>query len=424
MIGSPLLIAERARARLRSVVDSMQNGRAPETGGQVDVTSLPPESDVVTTAAEINEFHGTGTLLFRIFPDASSIISLRTSNFYDGNQTFGAASYCLPLSRASRAEVYSWVRWYLSGTHVRRILTIPYLPADPLVSLAVKDQSNAPLCTYIMDDKNVCDDGISDELMEELLTKSDLRLVIGPEMREAYEKKYRMKFWVMPPLVPESLLSREMLPLRDGIDLKRGVLLGNIWGQRWLDMLRETFRDSGYQVDWYCNTKDPLFLTFDRADMERDGIRLQSPIPEHRLPEVLQRYPFAVVPTDTLDGRSVPAVQAIAELSLPSRIPTIVATSHIPVLVIGHPATSASRFVSRFEIGETVPYDHHAVSAALDRLTRPATQAAIRNRAAILSRSLSAKGSAEWIWQSLAAGKPCDLIYENLMPAGAPVGPR
>jgi hypothetical protein len=175
MIGSPLLIAERARARLRSVVDSMQSGRAPESNGQVDVTSLPPESDIVTTAAEINEFHGTGTLLFRIFPDASSIISLRTSNFYDGNQTFGAASYCLPLSCASRAEVYSWVRWYLSGTHVRRILTIPYLPADPLVSLAVKDQSNAPLCTYIMDDKNVCDDGISDELMEELLTKSDLR---------------------------------------------------------------------------------------------------------------------------------------------------------------------------------------------------------------------------------------------------------
>jgi hypothetical protein len=177
-------------------------------------------------------------------------------------------------------------------------------------------------------------------------------------------------------------------------------------------MLRETFRDSGYQVDWYCNTKDPLFLTFDRADMERDGIRLQPPIPENRLPEVLQRYPFAVVPTDTLDGRSAPAVQAIAELSLPSRIPTIVATSHLPVLVIGHPATSASRFVSRFEIGETVPYDHHAVGAALDRLTRPA----------ILSRSLSAKGSAEWIWRSLAAGKPCDLIYENLMPAGAPVG--
>jgi hypothetical protein len=169
-------------------------------------------------------------------------------------------------------------------------------------------------------------------------------------------------------------------------------------------------RDSGYQVDWYCNTKDPLFLTFDRADMERDGIRLQPPIPENRLPEVLQRYPFAVVPTDTLDGRSAPAVQAIAELSLPSRIPTIVATSHLPV------------FVSRFEIGETVPYDHHAVGAALDRLTRPATQAAIRNRAAILSRSLSAKGSAEWIWRSLAAGKPCDLIYENLMPAGAPVG--
>ncbi len=41
-----------------------------------------------------------------------------------------------------------------------------------------------------------------------------------------------MKFWVMPPLVPESLLSREMLPLRDGVDLKRGVLLGEHMGTK------------------------------------------------------------------------------------------------------------------------------------------------------------------------------------------------
>ena len=86
MIGSPYI----EKGRVPSSVpwsSSMQSGRAPESNGQVDVTSLPPESDIVTTAAEINEFHGTGTLLFRIFPDASSIISLRTSNFYDGNQT-------------------------------------------------------------------------------------------------------------------------------------------------------------------------------------------------------------------------------------------------------------------------------------------------------------------------------------------------
>ncbi len=397
----------------------MQEGRTPELNGQVNITHLPNPADIVTTAAEVNELHGTGTLLFRLFPDSSSIISLRTSSFYDGEQAFGAASYCLPLSQASRPEVYSWVKWYLSGTQVRRVLTIPYLPTDPLVSLAVKDQFHVPLCTYIMDDKNVCDDGISDELMEELLSKSDLRLVIGPEMRDAYEKKYGMKFWVLPPLVPEELIHRNALPLPGQIDLRRGVLLGNIWWQKWLDMLRSTFRESGFQIDWYCNQKDPIFLEFNRDELERDGIRLRDPIPEARLPEILQQHSYAVVPSDTFDGNSPHSVRAIAELSLPSRIPTIVATSHLPLLVLGHPDTCAAAFVRRFALGESAPYEREAVSSALNRLTRPETQLAIRNRAAILSRSLSAKGSADWIWRSLEAGRACDLTYEELLPSQA-----
>jgi hypothetical protein len=410
-------MAAKARARLQSAMNSVKDGRAPDMKGQVDITKLPNPADVVVTAAEVNELHGTGTLLFRMFPNSSQIISLRSCNFYDGEQTFGGAAYSLPTASGSRPEVYSWVKWYLSATTVRRVLTIPYLPADPLVALAVKDQFNVPLCTYIMDDKNVCDDGISDELMEEMLAKSDLRLVIGPEMRDAYEKKYGMKFWVLPPLVPDEIIHKEALPLAKNIDSKRGVLLGNVWGQRWLDMLRETFRDSGYHVDWYCNQKDPIFLEFDRKDLEADGITLQNPVKEAQLPSVLQQYAFAVVPTDTLDGQSPPAVQAIAELSLPSRIPTIVATSHLPMLVLGSGKTSAARFVKRFDLGELAPYERQAVQEKLEQLLKPETQSAIRQRSAVLSRSLSSNGQADWIWRSLAAGKACDLTYETLMPA-------
>lgn len=416
MIGSPLLIAAKARARLQLAVSSVKEGRAPELGGQIDITKLPNPADVVITAAEVNNFHGTGTLLCRIFPDSSSIISLRSCNFYDGGQQFAAANYCLPMTRGSRAEVFSWVKWYLSGTSVRRILTIPYLPSDPLVAIAAHDQFNAPLCTYIMDDKNVCDDGISDELMEELLAKSDLRLVIGPEMRDAYEKKFSMKFWVLPPLVPESLLHREPLPLLDHVDRKRGVLLGNIWGQRWLDMLRGVFFETGYQIDWYCNQKDPIFLDYDRIDLKRHGITLKDPITETRLPDVLSHYAFAVVPTDTLDGQSPGAVAAIAELSLPSRILTIVGTSHLPMLVLGNPNACAARFVERFDLGEISPYDRGVAVAKLERLLKPEVQSAIRDRAAILCRSLSSKDQAGWIWRSLEAGEACNLTYENLLP--------
>ncbi len=181
-------------------------------------------------------------------------------------------------------------------------------------------------------------------------------------------------------------------------------------------MLRNTFRGSGYQVDWYCNQKNPAALDFNRKEMERDGIRLCAPIAEADLPEVLSRYAYAVVPSDALDGKSPPAVQAIAELSLPSRIPTMITTSHIPVLVIGHPNTCAARFVSRFMLGQIVPYEPAAVQRAVALLLDPENQSIIRQRAADLSPSFSSRDSDAWIWRSMAAGQACDLRYENLMP--------
>lgn len=415
MVGSPLVIAEQARARLQSVLTSMKDGRGLEANRPA-ASRLPSPADLIITPCEVNEQHGTGTLLLRIFPDSRSIISLRTSNFYDGRQSFGGAQLCLPLAQAARPEITSWLKWYLSGATIRRIVCLPYLPADVIVALTAKEMFDVPLCTYIMDDKNVCAEGISDGLMIEMLEKSDLRLVIGPEMRAAYEKKYQMKFWVMPPLVPDEIIRRAPVPTPDGVDHRRGVLLGNIWGQRWLEMLRKTFRGSGYQVDWYCNQKNPAALDFDRNEMEHDGIRLCAPIAEADLPEVLSRYAYAVVPSDTLDGQSPPAVQAIAELSLPSRIPTMVTTSHIPVLVIGHPNTCAARFVSRFQLGEIAPYEPAAVQGAVERLLKAENQSIIRARAAKLSPSFSSRDSDEWIWRSMAAGQACDLRYEELMP--------
>lgn len=383
----------------------------------LEVTALPNPADVVITPCEVNELHGTGTLLFRIFRDWSSIVSLRTTDFYDIPQNFGAVNFCVPISdHASQQEATSWLNWCLGKTSVRRVICIPYLPADLILAIAVKEQFNAPLCAYIMDDKNVCAEGISDELMKEFFAKSELRLVISPEMREAYERKYGMPFHVVPPLVSEEMIRTEPQPWKNGSSPRRGVLLGNIWGQRWLDWLRELLRDSGHQIDWYCNQKNPRELVFDRAEMEADGIRLLDPVPETALPEILSHYPYALVPSDTLDGQSSPSVEAIAELSLPSRIPTMMASAHLPILVVGHPRTAAAGFVKRFELGSVVPYERKAVLAAIDELLEPSTQSRVRNRAAALSAKFTARGSDEWIWRSLEAGEPCDLIYEELMP--------
>jgi hypothetical protein len=413
MIGSPLMIAEKAREKLRSAVAAMQQGRSPDNV-VVHAGDIPDPADLVITACEVNEAHGTGTLVRRMFPDWSSIVSVRTHNFYDEDQKFGAAAFCLPLASGSRVEVSSTIRIYMGGSRVRRALCIPYLPGEATVSLALKELHGMPLCTYVMDDKNVAAEGISDELMEELLAKSDLRLVIGPEMREAYEQKYGMKFWVVPPLVSAEVIRTTLTTVPDGAP--RGALLGNIWGQRWLDLLRRTLRDSGLAVDWYCNIKDPKMLNFDRAEMERDGLHFREPVREFELPATLARYSYAVVPTDPLDGLSPAPVEAIARYSLPSRIPTLVVTSQLPMLVVGHGSTSAAGFVRRFRLGEVVPYDPGAVRRAVRSLLEPAAQKEIRGRALAISPSFSAHGSGDWIWRSLEAGAPADMRFETLLP--------
>jgi len=414
VIGSPLVIAEQARARMQAVLGKIKQGEDVGASGLVKILQNPKAADVIITACEVSPAHGTGTLLLRIFPDSKNIISLRTSNFYEGTQDFGGAQYCLPLARSSGPEILSWVKWCLAGTSVRRIMVLPYLPADPLVALAVQEMTGAPLCTYVMDDKNVCAEGIDDALMARLVEKSSLRLVISPEMRDAYTAKYGASFYVVPPLVPETLLKRAPVPAPAGVNPNHGVLLGNMWGQRWLDMLRACLRGTGISVDWYCNQEQPAGLRFDRTEMAGDGIIFHEPVPETALPDLLARYPFALVPTDTLDGSSPPSVRAIAELSLPSRIPTMVAMAHLPVLVVGSPSTCAARFVSRFELGEVVPYETIAIAAAIARLNAPETQSAIRGRAAHLAGQLTVEGSADWIWESLQQGKPCDNRFDMI----------
>lgn len=414
MIGSPLVIAEKARARLQAVLAGKHEGV--EAYDPPDVTELPDPADLVISACEVNTQHGTGTLLLRIFADSRSIISIRANNFYDSDQKFGAAQLCLPLAQSARAEIMSWLKWYVGGANVRHIICFPYTPAEATIALAAQEILNAPLCTYVMDDKNVCADGISDELMHQVFAKSRLRLVISPEMRDAYQTKYRMRFWVMPPVVAEEIIQRRPVPPPPATNPPRCALLGNIWGQRWLELLPKIFRGSNIEVDWYCNQKDPSGLIFDRAALAENGIHLRDPIAETDLPDVLKRYPFAVVPSDPLDGKSPATVRAIAQLSLPSRMVTLMATSHLPMLVLGSEKTCAAGFVNRFKLGRVAPYERDAVLNAIKWLMSPSVQLEIRARAAELGGLFSARGAADWIWNSLDAGKPVSFVYEELMP--------
>lgn len=61
--------------------------------------------DLIISVCEVNERHGTGIFLKRIFPDSSKIISFRSINNYDGQQDFGSHQLCFTCNDLSYPEV-------------------------------------------------------------------------------------------------------------------------------------------------------------------------------------------------------------------------------------------------------------------------------------------------------------------------------
>jgi len=372
-------------------------------------------ADAIVAHIEVNGRHGVGVLLERLFGRYPNILSIRSHDHFGGRQDFGDVALRIDHEIASFDEARRRVRRALGGNTVGRILAVPYYPADVLNALAIHELTGAPLAVYLMDDQNIAAGGIPDELMRRLLDRAALRLAISPELAAAYEAKYGVKFWLMPPVVPSRLILDRPLPAAEVLATpRRGVILGNIWGQRWLDKLRETVRDTGIRLAWH-STNHLRYLTGSAEELAADGIDIPAgaPLPDPELVDALRRTAFAVVPTGTLgedDDR-----RFIALLSLPSRIPFLLATAHLPVLVVGHEHTAAARFVQDLGIGMVTPYDRARFAETVEAMTEPATNLRLRRRALAWAARFTDVGAAEWIWQSLERGEAFDLRYEDFM---------
>jgi hypothetical protein len=384
--------------------------------GQDVHLAIPKQVDAIVAHIEINDHHGVGVLLKRLFGEYKDILSIRSHNYYEGRQEFGKTHVCISHPGLSRAAVMSDVLQAVDGAAVQRVLCVPYFPDDALTAIALREAFGVPLCTFLMDDQNLGTDGIPDSIMAELLGKSALRLAISPEMCTAYERKYGCKFWFMPPLAPTRLIPQRVQEVSPEILQRReGIILGNIWGQQWMELLRETVRGSGMKLRWYNNGEFP-WLPCSKTDLIDEGIIPEEgpPDPDDTFVEILRQAPFIVVPSGTLepgDDR-----RFIAQLSFPSRIPYILATSHTPILVMGSRQTTAARLVEHYGIGMSVPYQREAFLEAIERITDPEVNSAMRRTAFLLSVRFADAGAAEWIWQSLARRKPFDHRYQDLIP--------
>jgi len=370
-------------------------------------------ADVIISHIEVNEKHGVGVLIQKIFGDQPNVISIRSQNHFNGEQHFGKTSFCLTHAGHSRPQAYLSVIEALHSQDVKRVMCIPYYADDVRSALAVTDSFGVPLCTYIMDDHNIHSDGIPDDLMAELLAKSLLRLAISPELRAVYESKYGHEFWLLPPVVSGDLLLTEPAPTVDTADGNlRAAIIGNVWGARWLELLRKTVRGSKISVDWYCGTA-LHWHDCTKEDLAAEGIYVRGGLPESELAPLLRKYAFVILPSGTLDNED--DRRAIARLSLPSKVPFILGTSNTPIIVLGSPQTAASRFIHHFKIGTTAEYSTPSLLRAANEIAAPATQFAMRQNAARMTPVFSSEGISDWIWNSLELRRPYDQRFEALM---------
>lgn len=364
----------------------------------------------IITTNEVSDRHGTGVILRRIFGRCTNVLSIRSTKLYP-DHALGQAHLCLGHEGLTRPESFARMLAALNGSTVGRVLCVPFLPDELISAIALKELFDAPLCVFLMDDNNIHARGIPDELMREALNKASLRLAISPELRDAYEQKYGLKFWILPPVVDEkAILTNPRVPNGSLAESRTGVLIGSIWSRAWLQALRKTIRESGLKIHWYGNAKAP-WLKVSAEELASDGIMDCGFLPETELTAKLAQYLYAIVPSGTLDEND--DRPEIARLSLPTRLPYLLAAANTPVIVLGHPNTAAARFLNRFRIGKVCPYEAGPLRDAVEQISKPDQQLALRRCAAARSSLFSAKNLADWIWQSLEQGQPSDERFEE-----------
>jgi hypothetical protein len=377
--------------------------------GQDSAPSFTLPVQVLVTANEINDQHGTGPLVKRILNGRRNIFCIRSRNNWGGHD-FGDWNVKISQEGQTRPGCFRNVLSILAGKNVRSVLCVPFLVDEVMTSIAIKAAFNPTLCVYIMDDQNVAENTIPDELMRELLEKASLRLATHPELRQAYERKYGLPFCLLPAVVPAHMVANEPTPPVLEGRMATAALLGSFWDQSWFDRLCSALAGCGRTMDWYGNNRSPV-VRFPPEDLARAGITALGVVPEERLAGELRRYPFVIVPVGALDQKE--SNRGVASLSLPGRILFAAATSHTPILVVGSERTCAARFVKHFGIGETAPYEASAVAAAMDRLSRQDAQSEMRRNAAGIARTFSDAGIVEWLATSIELGKPADSRFED-----------
>ena len=221
--------------------------------GIVTATGAPSDRDVpvdiVVTPGQINDQHGTGPLLKRVFRDRGAVFSIRSSDDW-GFHDFGHWHARITRQDQNRPGCFRDVVRILAGRRVRSVTCVPFYANELLISIAIKEAFGAKLCLWVMDDQNVAVNMIPDTIMRECLVKSSLSLFTHQELRLAYEQKYGLPCHVLPAVVPAALVAERPIQPAQNLNLS-GALLGSFWDQSWFDILVSVLEHCEVSIDWY-----------------------------------------------------------------------------------------------------------------------------------------------------------------------------
>ena len=354
--------------------------------------------EVIITSGEINDRHGTGILLTRIFP-ATSTFNIHARSFYGSQGPFTAVE--LADGGPDDRFASSILRQIAGLLRIEYILVVPYLPDDAHTAIALRQATGAPLVTWVMDDQAVFSDKFPRPLLKKLLAQSDVRFVISPEMKEEYGKAFDVLAFVLPPTVSQSLLDNHDEPPRPASETKCCALVGNVWSAAWLTRLADVIENSGWKVNWYAHNS--------AGNEEKRGFARKGFMSDAELAKGLAAVPFVISPTGTGDAED--DSMHLTRLSLPSRIPYLLAVHRVPILVVGSGESCAARFVSRLGVGLQCGYNRQEFEKAAEQLCEPEFNARCRRNCRQHAALFGDKDLAAWIWKSARAGTPIDLRF-------------
>ncbi|HZZ57527.1 MAG TPA: glycosyltransferase [Opitutaceae bacterium] len=363
------------------------------------------DRNLVICGSENCQKHGAGVMLKRFFGGHLDTVTLRPASYYDGVEEAGATHLYVRFEEFSPRALRTRLARLLAPYRIRRILCIPFDRKECLYALAAHELTGARMCAYVMDDRNVLVPENDDALLQDLFSRSAVRLAISPELQMAYTIKYDFDFDVMPPIVIDREARRINRWTPAVRPATRIALAGTVWTRNQYEQLLRFVVRSGVTVDWFG--KPPP------EDAPQEHINYMGWIPdEATLADMLTGYAMAVIPSGTLDGSE--DNEWLTRLSLPSRIVFLLQTQ-TPLLVLGHKDTCASRHVLQLGIGRVVPYNHPNPAQVIAEMIKPSARALFLANAAKAADAFVMPSAGRWIWDSTDAGSACPAPFQDFL---------